>query len=99
MTKTKEVNMLREKVRNLIIENTRIRQVSREKSEMERKGVQQISDMLNSILIAVAIEHGNSLRVPKDHLDLLDKYDFRAERDGDYYIFLVEEKTCEKALS
>ena len=70
------------------------------KKEIEdnKKGAVQLSDTLNSILIGVALDYDGEIKVPKNHMELLDMYDYKVTDDGENYYFRITPKGAEDDL-
>ena len=74
--------------------NNEVKQKMEELKEYE-VGAQQIKDMMNSMLIGVALDYGGEIKVRRDHLKLLDEYMYATTYDKDNYIFSIKKRdTC-----
>ena len=76
----------------------RISQLKKEK-ELAHQGVQEVNQMLNAILIAIARANNGSFAIDKDFIGLLDKYDYKVISDNDKYTFEIKEKKHEQIQS
>ena len=76
-----------EESRNNLLQHftTRLREMNKDR-EGARKGIQQLNDALNSIIIGLALDYEGKIKVKKDHMKLLETYSLRVTDDGENYI-------------